>query len=616
MLDAIGAYERVLKLLTPHLGPSHERVILARTNIAVSMLRHGGVDDLKRSEVELVRAIESTAQLRGRAGGIDARLAVAGWLNVPQMAAALAYCRALQASNVHDVIDAMEIGRARGILDILACNGEGLVSMAQTALERGTWDAKRFSMFEAAYADWLQQTRPDAVDGREPAERSDVSIDAWVTADSVLREFAAELVPFAEPAQASEWESLLRPSDTVLSFSWSPCHVTLAVQSAARDGLSASVAIAADDAATELQERTEDLLRSVSSPGQAGDDLAERATEVLNQLIPSHVREGIRTARRLIVVPDGPLHLLSISCLVELASCEALSGCEIVGYPSLSAMVQLENRQEEAAPTPATHYVGFGSPQESTGEDEHHEFSSGSGTRLVQAETELRQASDHFASSGGITTVLVGEGAVRESLEDALRDCHVLHLATHGVAGSSENPWAAALLVPPAASRSASDNWLPLGELLRSWGRRLDACQLVVLSACESGVGRDRGDSNIALPLGFLHAGARAVVASAWKVNDSATAILMSRMFLNMIIDGLSSSAALAAAQRWLRSLSLREAVRLFPGEIPDDIASMFNVLRQREQEDGTVAAPFAHPVFWAAFTCLGDAVIAPRMQI
>jgi CHAT domain-containing protein len=53
----------------------------------------------------------------------------------------------------------------------------------------------------------------------------------------------------------------------------------------------------------------------------------------------------------------------------------------------------------------------------------------------------------------------------------------------------------------------------------------------------------------IGLARGFMYAGASRVVASLWKVEDRATAMLMKRFYEYMLVDGRPAAAALRAAQ-------------------------------------------------------------------
>jgi CHAT domain-containing protein len=72
----------------------------------------------------------------------------------------------------------------------------------------------------------------------------------------------------------------------------------------------------------------------------------------------------------------------------------------------------------------------------------------------------------------------------------------------------------------------------------------------VVLSACETGLGKDvQGEGLEGLTRGFMYAGARRVVVSLWNVNDKATATLMQRLYAGMLRSNKTPAAALRAAQ-------------------------------------------------------------------
>jgi CHAT domain-containing protein len=96
------------------------------------------------------------------------------------------------------------------------------------------------------------------------------------------------------------------------------------------------------------------------------------------------------------------------------------------------------------------------------------------------------------------------------------------------------------------ASGAAQRGFLRLHDI---YDLELNA-DLVVLSACESALGRDvRGEGLIGLTQGFLYAGARTVVASLWQVPDRATAELMVRFYEYLLQEGLRPAAALRKAQ-------------------------------------------------------------------
>lgn len=107
-----------------------------------------------------------------------------------------------------------------------------------------------------------------------------------------------------------------------------------------------------------------------------------------------------------------------------------------------------------------------------------------------------------------------------------LEKFRILHLAVHGIA-SSKFPERAALVLA-ADPTSEEDGLLQAREIS---GLRLNA-DLVILSACDTGVGRLQGAEGIAnLVRSFLFAGAQSVLASLWSADDIATAALIKQFY-------------------------------------------------------------------------------------
>jgi CHAT domain-containing protein len=121
----------------------------------------------------------------------------------------------------------------------------------------------------------------------------------------------------------------------------------------------------------------------------------------------------------------------------------------------------------------------------------------------------------------------------------------IIHFATHGMM-DTRHPEMSGLVLSMFNKRGeAQDGYLRLSDI---YNLKLSA-DLVVLSSCESALGKDLGSEGInGLPRAFLYAGARRVIASLWKVDDEATVTLMSA-FYSRLQRGEDPAQALQGAQ-------------------------------------------------------------------
>ncbi|XP_020898278.1 tetratricopeptide repeat protein 28 [Exaiptasia diaphana] len=78
--------------------------------------------------------------------------------------------------------------------------------------------------------------------------------------------------------------------------------------------------------------------------------------------------------------------------------------------------------------------------------------------------------------------------------------------------------------------------------------------QLVVLSCCHSGKGDIRSEGVVGIARAFLAAGARAVVASLWAIDDAATKVFMLK-FYSHLKNGESASKSLQQAMKDMREI-------------------------------------------------------------
>lgn len=122
----------------------------------------------------------------------------------------------------------------------------------------------------------------------------------------------------------------------------------------------------------------------------------------------------------------------------------------------------------------------------------------------------------------------------------------ILHLACHGVM-SSRTPLKSALLLAPS---KYDDGFLYAYE---SYGLNLKGCTLVVLSACNTQIGKiTTGGDIIAIFRGFLTSGSPSVIVTLWPVQDKSSYEFMAQFYKNLIAKNQSKLTALRNTQVWM----------------------------------------------------------------
>jgi CHAT domain-containing protein len=137
--------------------------------------------------------------------------------------------------------------------------------------------------------------------------------------------------------------------------------------------------------------------------------------------------------------------------------------------------------------------------------------------------------------------------ANRETATSAeLSNYRFVHFATHAILNSHHPELSGIVLSLVNDEGKPVDGFLRLHDI---YNLNL-AADLVVLSACQTGLGKEiRGEGLVGLTRGFMYAGAPRVVASLWKVDDAATAEFMKRFYAGMLKDNLRPAAALRRAK-------------------------------------------------------------------
>ena len=246
--------------------------------------------------------------------------------------------------------------------------------------------------------------------------------------------------------------------------------------------------------------------------------------------------------RNVLIVAHGPLHYLPFNALHD-GNGYLIERYSLRLLPSASVLKYLKGVRPQTTGT----LLAFGNPD--LGDPR---------LDLKHAQTEAQDVAKVLPNSRALVRREASESAFKRYGEGF----KYLHIASHGTF-NADSPLTSALLL---AKDSTNDGTLTVGEL---YSMRLNA-DLVTLSACETGLGKiANGDDVVGLTRGFLYAGSRSIVASLWKVDDEATAYLMTRFY------------------GALKGTSKREALRLAQ-------------LETRKK--------YPHPYYWAAFQLTGEA--------
>jgi CHAT domain-containing protein/Tfp pilus assembly protein PilF len=194
------------------------------------------------------------------------------------------------------------------------------------------------------------------------------------------------------------------------------------------------------------------------------------------------------------------------------------------------------------------------------------------------------------------TTELTNNDFSRAAVEPFMDSHTIVHLATH------------AAFVPGSPRDSfilfGNGDTLTLQEIKDDWDGRFNRIDLIVLSACETGVGGPAlGNGEEILGFGYLmqEAGAAAAIASLWVVSDGGTQALMEAFYL-ALQNGYSKTEALQRAQQAL----IADDLALVGGE--GTVRAIARPTAEDGRALGSNALPgYRHPYYWAPFILIGN---------
>jgi len=290
----------------------------------------------------------------------------------------------------------------------------------------------------------------------------------------------------------------------------------------------------------------------------------EEAASALSRILLAPVGD-LPAGRRLVIVAEGALQSLPMAAL-PLGGAPLVARHEVVMLPSASTLALLRSPKPRAASTKTVMVLAdpVFDPL-----DPRVRTARRAASGVASAVDPTRAALDETIERGGLGRLLgsrreaasilsmarAGEG--RQAVDfDASRALatggelaryRIVHFATHGVLDAARPELSGLVLSLVDREGRPDDGFLRMHDI---YNLPL-AADLVVLSACQSGLGRDvRGEGLVGLTRAFMYAGTPRVVASLWKVDDRATAELMRRFYAAMLGPRAQPpAAALRAAQ-------------------------------------------------------------------
>lgn len=166
---------------------------------------------------------------------------------------------------------------------------------------------------------------------------------------------------------------------------------------------------------------------------------------------------------------------------------------------------------------------------------------------LPNAREELQLVAKSFQRP----TLIVGAAATEARLRQLdgsgeLARFQILHLAAHGLVNPKQPALSAIVLDADGTVGPDGDGFVTASE----WTTLSLNSELIVLSACETGVGPTiSGEGVLGLPYALFVAGNRNAVLTLWPVADHATSVFM-RQYFRRVAQGNSASASLSATKR------------------------------------------------------------------
>lgn len=290
----------------------------------------------------------------------------------------------------------------------------------------------------------------------------------------------------------------------------------------------------------DLDEKVREYLQALSDgTGAAPRQETERGKELFSILVEP-IEGLLDRGAQIIIVPDKILNYLPFAAIISPKSNRYFIEDYSLSYsPSSAIFIACLQRSGDMAAAEAERLLSVGDPV-----FDHAEFPSL--TDLPSAASEAKRVASFYRRS----LYLTGRNATRARVMKEMSNSDVTHLALHSVV-DEHSPGRSKLVLarglPEEVGGSSGTGVLEAQEI---YNLSLPKTRLVVLSACQTGVGHYYGGEGVAsIARAFVAAGVPQIVASLWPVDSSSTSELMVNFHRYRTQEKLGPAEALRRAQ-------------------------------------------------------------------
>ncbi|KAK3744208.1 hypothetical protein QZH41_003560 [Actinostola sp. cb2023] len=271
------------------------------------------------------------------------------------------------------------------------------------------------------------------------------------------------------------------------------------------------------------------------------EELNEDYLEVLYDTFITPVKDKLNHDE-IVIIPDGPLFKVPFAALRDPNTKSFLSETKRIRLvPSLTTLMILKESSAESHSMTGALIVG---DPDVTGK----RMFKGK-ERYFNPLPNAKLEAERIGEVLGVTAI-TGAQATKQAIKQRLREgVAVIHFAAHGCADSGEIVLSPGTTLQEPGTIPEEDDYLLTINEVQEIGLR---ARLVVLSCCHSGRGEIKSEGVVGMSRAFLAAGALAVVASLWAVDDQATRVFMEKFYAHLK-QGKSASTSLQQAMKDMR---------------------------------------------------------------